>query len=67
MMELIDEVEVVLQNGDKRCVVFTGKYNADLLFYLTNKDLEIVLDTVAFDVKNTAISINLKNNNQLLY
>lgn len=48
-------------------MVFTGKYNKDLLFYLQNRDLEIVVDTVAFEDKNTVISINLKKGSQLLH
>jgi len=48
-------------------VVFSGKYNKDLLFYMQNRDLEIVLDTIVFDIRNTRLSINLKNNNQLLH
>lgn len=39
MMEVIDEIEIELESGAKRCVIFTGKYNKDLLFYLRNKDL----------------------------
>ena len=48
-------------------MVFTGKYNKDLLFYLQNRDLEIVVDTMAFDANNTTISINLKKSSQLLH